>query len=146
MTMTINRVAEGCLYKVAITGADISAKSTVTDFNGDTVDCRKLTRLSFTAQWTADSGAARAGRFKLQTTDDPRALTDPANAAWVDRTYPTGSTDGDATVATKFATIGTAAGIEQFNFEIPPSFARLVWDNTTAGTDGTVTIWVHGDR
>lgn len=136
------RVLEGGLYTCL--DADISAKSSVTDFNGDTIDCRKLSALSFTVKWTADSGATRVGRFKLQTTDDPAAVSDPTNATWKDRTFPSGSTDGDATVSGTTASITNTAGSEQFSFIDLPAYARMIWDNTTAGTDGAITIWVSG--
>lgn len=136
------RVLDGGLYTCG--DADISARSTVTDFNGDTVDCRKLVRLSFTAQWTADSGSTRVGNLKIQTTDDPRAITDPSNAAWVDRTLQASGYDGDATESGVNAAIGAAAGKEQFAFVDLPNYCRLIWDNTTAGTDGAITVWIGG--
>ncbi len=138
------KVLDGSLYTVA--GADVSARASTSDFNGDTIDCRGLKRLSFTVSWTADSGGTRAGRFKLQTTDDPAAMTAPSSAKWVDRTFPSGSYDGDATLSGTTATIANTAGNEQLSFEGGlPTYARLVWDNTTAGTDGAITIWVHGE-
>lgn len=140
-------VLEGGLYTTTTatgTVSDISARSTVTDFNGDTVDCRKLSRLSFTCQWTADSGAARVGNLKIQTTDDPRAIADPGNAAWNDRTLQAAGYDGDATESGVNAALGTAAGKEQFAFTDLPAYCRLIWDNTTAGTDGAITIWLSG--
>lgn len=136
------RVLEGGLYTCG--DADISARSTVTDFNGDTIDCRKLEKLSFTLSWTADSGNARVGNFCFQTTDDPRAITDPASAVWQKRTLVAAEYDGDATESGLNMAIAGTAGVEQF---VPKSFgayARLIWDNTTAGTDGAVTIWVSG--
>lgn len=129
-------VSQGAVYQAAI--------ASVSDFNGPSIDCRGLTKLSFTIKWTADSGSTRAGRFKLQVSDDPAALTDPSNATWTDATFPSGSTDGDATVDTTTATIGSSAGKERVTLVDLPAYIRLIWDNTTAGTDGQITIWCHG--
>jgi len=133
---TITEQDDGGLYALAL--------SSVTDFNGSPIDCRKLESLHFSLKWTVDSGSARAGRFKLQTTNDPRAVSDPDNAAWKDRTIPSGGYDGDATVSGTTITIDDSAGQEELSVDGLPAFARLIWDNTTAGTDGEITIWVFG--
>lgn len=138
-----SRVLEGGYYTLA--GVDLNARTSVSDFSGDTVDCRGLTELSFTVQWTADSGGTRAGTFSIQHTDDPRAISDPANAAWLAHTFLSGDAEGDATESGSTATIANTAGKEIFTLPNRiPSFSRLVWDNTTAGTDGAITVWVHG--
>lgn len=141
MTMLARaRVKEGCVY--------IASSASTADITGPTIDCGDLDSITLTAQLTADSGSTRAGTLSYYTTDDPRAVSDPSNAAWVQRTLTAAGTDGGATVSGKTATFAAAAAVEQFSLSRHTGalgrYLKMVWDNTTAGTDGTIAVWVHG--
>lgn len=121
-----------------------TAQSTAADWNGPTIDCTNLELLAFTGDFEAS--AARDADFRIQTSNDPRAWTDPANAKWQSRTWPDGSTDGDVSVSAKDATIGAGAGGFEFTLTDLPKYARLILDSQTAGAAATVSIWAFGRK
>ena len=138
-TFSVNDVLSGCSL--------VTAQATTATFTSKTIDTRKMEHLSITSQLTADSGAARVGALKVQVTDDPRALSDPGNAAWADmvlRVEEVGSPGSPETAEVSSVAIDENAGVFRFAFTVRGSYVRLVYTSSTAGTDGALTAWVKG--
>lgn len=121
----VNQVDEG----FAIFGA---AGANV--FNTKAFDCSKSKTASFTISWGAV--AATAGTLKFQGTDDPRVISDPGNAVWVDLTV--------TTFHGSWPTVGATASQALVVLESLPHYVRLVDTQSAGGGANQFKVFAFG--
>jgi hypothetical protein len=129
----------------------LADQSLAATFSGKPINTQKLSRLSFTAEWSAF--AATAGAFTVEESDDPRVEQDilrgTSTAKWTTKTLPTtpGAVDGtNIVVAATTITINASAG--QFSLILTDpnlsGWLRLTYTRAGGGTAAQLQAYVSG--
>jgi hypothetical protein len=100
---------------------------------GQTLDLRHVRKVSF---WNYVDSATPSGDFTYQFTNDPRAVSDPSNAAWL--TITPAVTHGAQPA-------GSAAGSFAVVWTDTFRYVRQIWTRVAGGASDHVYTWVDLD-